>query len=288
MFRPVQAGVGPALHIGVEQPVDDEERSFDPSDFAEGDGQFVLARIGRELSQQLARRKGAAGQGGSDPQDVRPVPHDHVLPDFVAGQSGQTLRNASGLEDMQPFRRQVPDARDEPIAEQGCDGEDMVGETAGVDVLLADAPPSPGHQQPVENIGRFIDRGWDGLRCEGSEPVRDMGIGLEARFAAIAGVDEVHRFALACGREELPVAGGGKAQAPEACHGQLPCASITMARAWFIASLSICHRERRESWKKSWVLEASAILLRPRLSPSARRTLRSPILSLHGASVRSA
>ena len=45
----VRAGVGPALHIGVEQPVDDEERSLDPSDFAESDGQFVLARIGREL-----------------------------------------------------------------------------------------------------------------------------------------------------------------------------------------------------------------------------------------------
>ena len=27
----VQADVGPALHIGVEQPVDDEERSFDSS-----------------------------------------------------------------------------------------------------------------------------------------------------------------------------------------------------------------------------------------------------------------
>ena len=34
----VQAGVGSALHIGVEQPVDDEEGSFDPSDFAESDG----------------------------------------------------------------------------------------------------------------------------------------------------------------------------------------------------------------------------------------------------------
>ena len=79
----VQAGVGPALHIGVEQPVDDEEGSFDPSDFAESDGQFVLAGIGRELSQQLARQKGAAGQGGSNPQDVRPVPHDHVLPDLL-------------------------------------------------------------------------------------------------------------------------------------------------------------------------------------------------------------
>ena len=45
----VRAGVGPALHIGVEQPVDDEERSLDPSDFAESDSQFVLARIGREL-----------------------------------------------------------------------------------------------------------------------------------------------------------------------------------------------------------------------------------------------
>ena len=39
----VQSGVSPALHIGVEQPVNDEERSFDSSDFAEGDGQFVLA-----------------------------------------------------------------------------------------------------------------------------------------------------------------------------------------------------------------------------------------------------
>ena len=118
----VQAGVGSALHISVEQPVDDEERSneegaFDPSDFAESDGQFVLARIGRELSQQLAGWKDATGQGGSNPQDVRPVPHDHVLPDLVAGQSDQGFRNASGLEDMQPFRRQVPDAGDEPIAE---------------------------------------------------------------------------------------------------------------------------------------------------------------------------
>ena len=71
----VQVGVGPTLHIGVVQLIDDaersdEERSFDPSDFAESDGQFVLARIGRELSQQLARRNGAAGQGGSNPQDV--------------------------------------------------------------------------------------------------------------------------------------------------------------------------------------------------------------------------
>ena len=38
----VQAGVGPALHIGVERPVDDEEGALDPSDFSEIGGQFVL------------------------------------------------------------------------------------------------------------------------------------------------------------------------------------------------------------------------------------------------------
>ena len=180
----VQAGVGPALHIGLEQPVDDEERSFDLSDFAESDGQFVLARIGRELSQQLARRKGAAGQDGSNQQDVRPVPHDHVLPDFLSGQSGEGFRNASGLEDMQPFRRQVPEARDDPIAEQGYDGEDMVDETAGVGVLLADAPPGPGHRQPVENIGRFVSAATSEQIRRPSRITSRRAWSTEARLAA--------------------------------------------------------------------------------------------------------
>ena len=49
----VQPSVGPALHIGVEQPVDGEKNAFNPSDFSESNIQFVLARIGRKLSQQL-------------------------------------------------------------------------------------------------------------------------------------------------------------------------------------------------------------------------------------------
>ena len=53
-LAPVQAGFGSALHIGVKQPVDDEERALDPSDFTESDVQFVLARIGCELSQRSA------------------------------------------------------------------------------------------------------------------------------------------------------------------------------------------------------------------------------------------
>ena len=218
----VQAGVGPALHIGVEQPVDHEGRSLDPSDFAESDGQFLLARIGRELSQQLVGRKGATGQGASNPQDVRPVAHDHVLPDFVAGQSDQGFRNASGLEDMPPFRRQVPDAREEPIAEQGCDGEDMVGETAGVGLLLADAPrraaqPGSSATRREYRALRWPWPAWSALRRVRTGPRHRPALqGSDLRAAG-------NRRPAPCG-SGIPVPGGGlrhghgHRQAP-ACDG---------------------------------------------------------------------
>ena len=47
-----------ALHVGIEQPIDDEERPFDPSDFSQGDRQLVLSGIGGKLPQELARRHG--------------------------------------------------------------------------------------------------------------------------------------------------------------------------------------------------------------------------------------
>jgi len=45
----VQANLGPALHVGVEKPLDDEEGPFDAAYFAKRNGQLVLARIGGEL-----------------------------------------------------------------------------------------------------------------------------------------------------------------------------------------------------------------------------------------------
>lgn len=45
----VQADLGAALHVCIEQPLDDEERPLDPSDFTQGDREFVLAGIGSEL-----------------------------------------------------------------------------------------------------------------------------------------------------------------------------------------------------------------------------------------------
>jgi hypothetical protein len=41
----VQANLGPTLHVGVEDPLDDEEGALDAADFAERHGQLVLSRI---------------------------------------------------------------------------------------------------------------------------------------------------------------------------------------------------------------------------------------------------
>jgi hypothetical protein len=45
-FAFIQTDLSAALHVGVEQPVDDEQRPFHPSDFFEGFGQLMLAGIG--------------------------------------------------------------------------------------------------------------------------------------------------------------------------------------------------------------------------------------------------
>ena len=42
----VETNLGAALHVGIEQPVDDEERPLDPPDFLEGLSQLMLAGVG--------------------------------------------------------------------------------------------------------------------------------------------------------------------------------------------------------------------------------------------------
>lgn len=38
----VQPNLRPTLHVGVEQPLNDEERAFDAPNFTKGEGQLVL------------------------------------------------------------------------------------------------------------------------------------------------------------------------------------------------------------------------------------------------------
>ncbi len=45
----VQTDLSAALHVSVEQPVDDEECPLDPSDFPQRHRQFMLSGVGGEL-----------------------------------------------------------------------------------------------------------------------------------------------------------------------------------------------------------------------------------------------
>ena len=96
-----------------------------------------------------------------------PVPVDQVNVHLAADQRAQALRNPRAFEHV---KTQVPDARDERVAADRAGGEDVVGEAAGVGVLLADAPPGLVHQEPVEDVGRFVDGGRDGLGGERDSP----------------------------------------------------------------------------------------------------------------------
>ena len=55
-FTFVEPDLGAALHIGIKQPIDDKECTFDPSDFSKGDSKVMLTRMRGKLFQELAGR----------------------------------------------------------------------------------------------------------------------------------------------------------------------------------------------------------------------------------------
>ena len=108
---------------------------------------------------------------------------------LAADQRAQLLRDARALEHVEPFRRQIPDARDERVTEDRACGEDMVGEASRVGVLFADAPPGLVHQETVEDVGGLVNGGRDGLCGEWGEAVGDVRVRLDAGFGSVPGVD---------------------------------------------------------------------------------------------------
>ena len=179
------------------------------------------AWVGGQLAQDQAGGDRACGQGCPQPQDVGPVRGDQRLAELAADQTPQFPRAGDRLEDVDALGGQIPDARHEPVAQNRRNGEDMVGEPAGVGVLLADVAAGFVHQQAVQDVRRFVDRRRDDLRGEGSEAVGHRGIRLEPGLATVFGIDQIHGLALSCGRKELAVARRGGSQTPECRHGQL-------------------------------------------------------------------
>ncbi len=141
----VEAELRAALHVGIERPVDHEQRTLDATDLAQRRGEIVATRKCRQL------------------EDAGPVVADQPFPHAAADHGSQLRWTRSGLEYVHPLRRQVPDAGHEPIPEDGGGGEDVLGEASGIGVLLADAAASLVEQQAIEDVGRLTHRGRDGV-----------------------------------------------------------------------------------------------------------------------------
>ena len=146
----VQADIGSSLHVDIQQPVDDEQRPFDPSDLPESDGQVVLPRKCCELPQELAWRHHPRGHRGHAAQDIGPVGDDRVFPYPVTDQPFQISWDTLRTEYMKSLGRKVTNAGNEEIAEKGGDGEDEVGEAARVGILFPDPPTGLVHEKAVQ------------------------------------------------------------------------------------------------------------------------------------------
>ena len=68
----------------------------------------------------------------------------------------------------------------------------MIGEAAGVRILLFDFPARIRGEQAIQNEWRFVHSGRDFLGCEWPELIGHMGIGFDAWIVAVFCIDQVH------------------------------------------------------------------------------------------------
>lgn len=92
----VEPDLASALHVGIQHSVDHEQRALEAAD-------LVQDLAGRDVTGRHRRR---------DPEDVRPIGRDQVLPDRAARQTTQIRRSGLPLEDVEALGRQVADARE--------------------------------------------------------------------------------------------------------------------------------------------------------------------------------
>lgn len=102
---------------------------------------------------------------------------------------------------------EIADAGREPESEKMRQGEDVVGESGGVGVMLGDAEVGFVVEKPVEYIGCVADADVDEGGMEGRVLVGDMGVDQAPRSGTVFWVDVAGAFGSVPGFEALPVRG---------------------------------------------------------------------------------
>lgn len=145
----VEAYLGAALHLGIEQPFDDKRCPFDPPDFAQRQCQVVLPRSRRQFLEEMTGLHPAGEHRCDAAQDIRPIGDDGGFTDALARQALQFFWDSLRVKDMQPLGGEVADTGDEHVSKQGCGGKNQIGKPASVGILFFDLAPCLIHEQPV-------------------------------------------------------------------------------------------------------------------------------------------
>ena len=149
----VQTGVHAAAQLDVLEPVQDEQRAFDPAQLAQRDRQAILPRVAAELAQHEGGRDGAMLDRGGQAQHVVPM-SAQVLDVQTAADHGAERRVVRYLAGhVQLGVAQVADAWREAEPEQVHQREHVVREPGGVSVVLLNAQIRFMVQQAVQHIG---------------------------------------------------------------------------------------------------------------------------------------
>jgi hypothetical protein len=85
----VESGLGAPAQVDVAQPVEHENRAFDPPDLTQCQRKAVLTWIGGQPAQHGGGGDGAAADRGDEAEQFVPMVSDVADRDRIAGQSGE-------------------------------------------------------------------------------------------------------------------------------------------------------------------------------------------------------
>lgn len=149
-----------------------------------------------------------------------PVLANDIDPNAPPEQRLQLLVGSRGCDARELAVWKVAQARAEPKAQHGAEGEHMIRCTAGVGIVRANLQCRAVVHQAVEHVGSFVAGRRHHADAVGSVLVRDVGIEFQARIVAVARVHLPGGIATLGRTEELSVGGRGGAVAPDRCSRQ--------------------------------------------------------------------
>src|SRR5205085_7688110 len=149
------------------EPVEHEQRALDPSDFAKGQRQAILAGIS---SQALEEERSADRSGANrcrEAQDIVPVGCDQLFVNAPGDKRFEHRPSACWSKGVEAPLCQVGNARGEIEAEQISQGEVVIADGAAIGVMSSDAQVGLVVEQAVDDIGGFAGRRVRRLRIFG-------------------------------------------------------------------------------------------------------------------------